>query len=635
MVCAAGSRGEEFTDRPWRNWAGNLNFRPSRTFRPTTLPELVAAVVFAEQNSMRVKAVGSSWSYSEAAVSGNVQVVVETQRLNRVLNGTTPTDGIVPGALSNFGATLAGQLLHVEAGIKIDELNCALDSRGLAMHTLGGERGQSLAGVISTGTHGSDFRLPPIADAVRAIHLVGPGGKEWWIEREGSRAITEQSRMEALRARGTLCADLSLIYDDRTFAAALVSVGRMGIVYSYVIEAVAAFRLRETREQTMWSTIEGLLRTPRTTEAPMALVARGSRFVEIVISPFRDSANDLPCVVTRRDIAPASAPIVPRAAEDQLFAMLCRQNDLAAILRPMLPLVDAAALGAFGLLLLVPFIGPGLFAAATGGYVALRIALQAVIDAAGTGANLGVLLARVCTAAAAVGQSWIVRDLVAMIVQQMRGPLPAPGFVLDQSFKVSTPQRDCQSFGVDSPPCMREIDGFEFAFNASPNSFGYVDFINDVAALVNTFLARNRPVGLALSLRYTAASSALIAMQQFPTNCMIEVMMLRGLPGNEEFVPQMEDLVIRHGGIAHWGLLNHNTAAQVRAYYGENLNTWRRVLLRFIDEGPSARTQTFSTTFSVNHDLEPMPGCRTLPPALANLLRIVLEAIARLGRRRG
>ena len=68
-------------------------------------------------------------------------------------------------------------------GITIHDLNDALDGMGLAMPTLGGANGQTLAGAFSTGTHGSDVDLPPIADGVRAIHMVGPGGQEWWLER--------------------------------------------------------------------------------------------------------------------------------------------------------------------------------------------------------------------------------------------------------------------------------------------------------------------------------------------------------------------------------------------------------------------------------------------------------------------
>ena len=72
--------------------------------------------------------------------------------------------------------------MHVEAGIKLYALNDLLDRRSLALKTLGGSSGQSLAGAVSTSVHGMDIDRGPIPDMVRAIHLVGPGGVQHWIE---------------------------------------------------------------------------------------------------------------------------------------------------------------------------------------------------------------------------------------------------------------------------------------------------------------------------------------------------------------------------------------------------------------------------------------------------------------------
>jgi FAD/FMN-containing dehydrogenase len=71
---------------------------------------------------------------------------------------------------------VAMRLIHVESGIKLYELNDLLDKLGLALITMGGSSGQSLAGVLSTSAHGMDIDRGPIPDMVRAIHLVAPGG---------------------------------------------------------------------------------------------------------------------------------------------------------------------------------------------------------------------------------------------------------------------------------------------------------------------------------------------------------------------------------------------------------------------------------------------------------------------------
>ena len=61
------------------------------------------------------------------------------------------------------------RLVHFEAGIRILDLCEALDKQNLAMPTLGGSNGQSLAGAISTSTHGGDWNQPPFPDLVRAF----------------------------------------------------------------------------------------------------------------------------------------------------------------------------------------------------------------------------------------------------------------------------------------------------------------------------------------------------------------------------------------------------------------------------------------------------------------------------------
>jgi FAD/FMN-containing dehydrogenase len=107
------------------------------------------------------------------------------------------------------------------------------------MPTLGGSRGQSLGGVLGTGVHGGDLKLPPIADAVRAIHLVGAGGQEWWIEPERD-SITNPLQMAALRDTGVLCPSIRIVYDDDLFNATLVSMGCAGVIYSVVLEVRTA-----------------------------------------------------------------------------------------------------------------------------------------------------------------------------------------------------------------------------------------------------------------------------------------------------------------------------------------------------------------------------------------------------------
>lgn len=116
---------------------------------------------------------------------------------------------------------------HVEAGIKIRDLYENLDSLSYALETMGGSSGQSIAGAISTGTHGGDYQMSPLADKVLAIHLVAAGGTQYWIEPSTDR-ITDATLLQQ-RVVPNIALN-NIIYDDATFNACLVSLGCMGII---------------------------------------------------------------------------------------------------------------------------------------------------------------------------------------------------------------------------------------------------------------------------------------------------------------------------------------------------------------------------------------------------------------------
>src|SRR5207302_11060616 len=75
-------------------------------------------------------------------------------------------------------------LFWVEAGITMADLQQLLDHQKprLALRASGGSPGATLAGALSTATHGAEFTWPLLVECVRAVHLVGPGGEQWWIE---------------------------------------------------------------------------------------------------------------------------------------------------------------------------------------------------------------------------------------------------------------------------------------------------------------------------------------------------------------------------------------------------------------------------------------------------------------------
>lgn len=117
-----------------------------------------------------------------------------------------------------------------------------------AFATLGGAGGQTVFGALTTGTHGGDHKMPPIADYVMAIHLIADGGKHYWIERGSfpSRIdipLTDVTKLKALYGVDKYggADNFEIIRDNNIFNSVLISTGRFGIVYSIVMRAVRQY----------------------------------------------------------------------------------------------------------------------------------------------------------------------------------------------------------------------------------------------------------------------------------------------------------------------------------------------------------------------------------------------------------
>jgi hypothetical protein len=142
-----------------------------------------------------------------------------------------------------------------------------------AFRTLGGAAGQTLFGALTTGTHGGDYVQRPIADFVAALHLVTDQGRQFWIEPGPERFPCPIGDDEKLRAKypptphpdGPI--PLTIVRDSTIFDAVVVSVGRFGIVTSLVYAVVPQYALLEHRDLGDWSQVKATLLGPATHHA--------------------------------------------------------------------------------------------------------------------------------------------------------------------------------------------------------------------------------------------------------------------------------------------------------------------------------------------------------------------------------
>lgn len=255
MVCKSSSFfGVHEFDKWFRNWNGDVSFVAEEYWEPahdspsapTGLSHLVFVVATAAETNKRLTTVGSAWAFENLIQTDGW--LISLRQLDRRLEyviGSSSTDpnGLTDEWRARLLDPVGRRLVHVEAGLELGALNELLntiDGESLALPVLGGANGQSLAGAISTSTHGGDWQQPPLPDLVRAVHLVTEGGNEVWIER-GSEPITLDSRLLPLLP----CGDIRIVRDDEVFNATLVSFGRFGIIYSLILEVRKAFNVAE------------------------------------------------------------------------------------------------------------------------------------------------------------------------------------------------------------------------------------------------------------------------------------------------------------------------------------------------------------------------------------------------------
>lgn len=184
----------------WRNWSREQRCRPFEIARPRTREGMIRTVVDAAEAGRGVKVVGSGHSFSETALTDGT--MLEIGLVDRILD-IDRVQGLV----------------KVEAGIVLGDLNRRLHGEGIALENLGDIDRQTLAGSISTATHGTGARFGNLSSQIHSLELIG--------------------------ADGTLH-ELSEDSDPDGFRAARVGIGALGAIYSVTLRAVPAYRIDRT-----------------------------------------------------------------------------------------------------------------------------------------------------------------------------------------------------------------------------------------------------------------------------------------------------------------------------------------------------------------------------------------------------
>lgn len=640
-----------FVDDGFENFHRNQRRPRILSYKPASLDHLRAAVVAAEEAGSRLGVTGSRCSYTNCVVPSGTDRMIRMDNLERWLNldiakfdpGFERRDWsksheprapifLRPVLRTNIRSVVSDsewiayehvsdrppieeRLVYVEAGMLVEELNCLLDHHNppLALATMGAGTHQTLAGAISTGTHGSTWRLPPMGDFVRAIHLVGTDGVQWWLEPE-TRSITDRSALQTAAFAGDLglkpCTRIR--YSDALFNAALVSAGCAGIIYGYVIETVPAHRIRTKVSETTWDDAKRQVRA-QFTPGPISLVGSvPTWFFEVVTSPTRDAVIAEKWLTSEPLSSSSSASLVARLYGAADAAALLAV--LSAAIASGLAAVAVEVVEAMGELGLLTSLAPGAYLIP--GYSGKLVAATKRLDVL---RNFLTALANGATILASGLDDQAVADALPNMVELLWRLSPlglnAGQAALDEiqrrqtldfkdvpevakSFTSLTGQPDGPP--AEEPrhakylPTQRIIRSSEYAFSLESG----LSFVDDLLLETDRLRGGEHPFVLSINIRFTARTVALIGMQQFsPISCHVELFTMSGLAGNVPLDAVADRLVRTHGGVPHWGQL-HPEDLDFGALFGLRLDSWRRAISTLAD-GRS----TFRHAFAVDRRL--------------------------------
>jgi len=187
----------------WSNWSASVQSTPQDILFPENESEIQAIVAQANASGQKIRVVGAGHSFTP---------LVQTDQLLISLDRLT---GLISIDKEKAEAT-------VWAGTRLKTLGALLYAHGFAMENLGDIDVQSIAGAISTGTHGSGTQMGSIATQLKGLTLVNGKGE---------------------------LVDLSEEEHQDHFHAAQVSLGTMGIITRMRIRLEPAYKLQYNSEK--------------------------------------------------------------------------------------------------------------------------------------------------------------------------------------------------------------------------------------------------------------------------------------------------------------------------------------------------------------------------------------------------
>jgi FAD-linked oxidoreductase len=181
----------------WSNWSGSVKSTPIEVIKPRSVDELTCLIGEYGRTGRRVRVVGAGHSFTPLVQTSDILISLDD------IQGIESID-TEHNTVTVFGGT------------RLKQLGEQLLEHGLAQENLGDIDVQSIAGAISTGTHGTGVRFGSLSTQVEGITLVTASGEVLECSAEQNSEI---------------------------FKAAQVSLGVLGVIVRVKLRVVPAKRL--------------------------------------------------------------------------------------------------------------------------------------------------------------------------------------------------------------------------------------------------------------------------------------------------------------------------------------------------------------------------------------------------------
>jgi xylitol oxidase len=178
-----------------KNWSGNLTYSTNNVFYPKSVSEVQALV----KKSDRLRGLGTRHCFN--TIADSKYNLISSNSLNNILSLDTVNNTVT-----------------VEGGIKYGELCPYLDKKGFALQNLASLPHISVAGSITTATHGSGVKNGNLSTAVNGLEIVIADGSLITLSRKN---------------------------DGENFNAAVVGLGAIGFITKVTLDVLPTYTMRQ------------------------------------------------------------------------------------------------------------------------------------------------------------------------------------------------------------------------------------------------------------------------------------------------------------------------------------------------------------------------------------------------------